>query len=125
MANTTDIASSGTDFDGTPNNGEIEFTNTEIGKDSTRAILYSVSVTTGGTTLTSARAVLAPSVAQAIGNGPFLELAIVSDAAGFTLACCNCVVPAGWKLFIFTTEDSNVDKRLFADWSVETLIPRF
>lgn len=125
MANTTGTSAAGSDFDGQPANGEVAFDGTELLKDSTRAKLFSISVTTDGTTLTQARAVLAPDRGSAVGSGPFLELAIVNDSAGFTMACCDCVVPAGWKLFFFTTESAATEKKFFADWSIETLIPRF
>lgn len=125
MPNTSDTSSSGNDFDGTPSNGEVVFAGTALGQDSQRAIIYSIAVNTDGTTLTKAQAVLAADLADVQGDGPFLELAIVLDAAGFTMSCCHCVVPAGWKLFIITTEDVATDKNYFVDWSVEALIPRF
>ena len=127
MANITDTSPSGNDFDGTASNGEIVFGGTTLGRDSMRAIIFSISVTTdGGLVLSEARARLAETLANANGGGPYLELALVQDAAGFTKACCNCVVPAGWKLFIVTTESGvPVNKTLFVDWSIETLVPRF
>lgn len=121
MPQDTQTVASGTELDGTAGKGVFDF---GLGNadDTVRAVIFNTSISSVGT-FSAARLVLAPTVAKA-STGEYLELGIAASGSGITLACCRCVVPRGWNLYAFTTEDNAAAKSFFVDWYRMQVIPR-
>ncbi len=109
----------GTDFDGTTGLGEVLFLFQGVANtkdDTKRAVVYSVAINAAGS-LTSLRVRLAPDLASAKSDASFLSVLEGSDIANLQASGCRFVVPRGWNLYAFTTEDSAQEKTLIVDWT--------
>lgn len=67
---------------------------------------------------------LAANLANANGGGPYIELGALADVTGINLACCRCIVPRGWSLFVVGTGPVLAPKYAVVDWHNVTLEPR-
>lgn len=121
MPQDTQTVASGTELDGTTGQGLLDF-GLSATDDTQRAVILGTSISSVGT-FTLARLVLSPSLAEAT-NGPFLELGRATSGSGISLVCCRCIVPRGWDLYAFTTEDVAAAKSFFVDWYRATVYPR-
>jgi hypothetical protein len=123
MPQDTQSVALGTELDGTAGQGFFDFEAVlPDDKELTRAVILNASISSVGT-FSASRLVLAPSLAAAT-VGPYLELGLAASGSGLTLACCRCVVPYGYNLFAFTTEDTAAAKSFFVDWYPMTVIPK-
>jgi len=121
MALEIQTASIGNNFDGTPGQGEIILYDQDD-DDTQRAVLLSVAVQSGEVQADIV-VKLAPDLAGANGS-TFIELANLATIDGLNLACCRCIVPRNWRLFVFTSGGVTTDKTLICDWYRATLEPR-
>ncbi len=113
----------GQNFNGTASLGLVAFTGLSPTNDTERAEIFSIGVQGPTDVKTSIWARLAPGIAAA-SNGPFLELGNVADTTGMTNACCRCIVPRGWSLFVVTAGPTTTVMKLSVDWHRVTLDTR-
>lgn len=115
----------GQNFNGTASLGFVALTGPNSDNDTQRAEILSVSVQSADVQ-TSIWVRLAATIADAngAGDGYFIELGNVADSNGINLACCKCIVPRGWSLFVVTAGPVLATKHLAADWHRVTLEPR-
>ena len=116
---TTKTLASGTDFDGQTNSGELLLLNagvTNLVDDTQRHEIFSVAIQATGN-LTGLIVRLAANRADALDptGTVFLELLNAADVVGQQRVCCRCIVPIGWNLYAFTTEDAPQSKTLIVD----------
>lgn len=113
-------AAVGDNFDGTPGQGEVLFDGLNISDETQRATLYTIAVVSGETQ-TNIRFVLAKTLADANGAGPNVELANMDEVTGLYQACCECLVPKNYNLYVFTTGGVTTEKYLVVDWRRTTM----
>lgn len=113
----------GQNFNGTASLGLVAFSNLDADDDTQRAEIFSIGVQNPTDVKTEIYARLALTIVEA-NNGPFLELGNVADATGMTLACCHCIVPRGWSLFVITNGPTTAATQLSVDWRRVTLETR-
>jgi len=123
MPLTLQTAGIGTNFDGTANQGLVPFSGLSNANDTERAEIFNVGVQNPTDEKTSIWGRLAPDLASAT-VGPFLELFNVANATGVTMACCHCIVPRGWSLFVVSTGPTTAATQLAVDWRRVTLETR-
>lgn len=114
-------ATAGDNFDGTAGLGEVLFDKLDILDDTQRAVIYTIAVQSGETQ-SNIRFVLAKTLADANGAGPSVEVANLDDVTGLNNACCDCVVPKNYNLYVFTTGGTTTDKYLVVDWRRVTML---
>lgn len=119
MATVLQTAAIGQNFDGTVNRGEVLLSTVSL-DDTQRAEIFSIAVQSSDIQ-TSIVFKLASSLANANGAGPFIELANLANVTGMSSACCRCIVPRGWTLYVFTAGPVVAAKYLIVDWQRVTL----
>lgn len=114
MALVVQPAIAGVNFDGTVGNGEF-LSGTVAGNDPARMLIQSVGVSASGNILTVS-VKMAPTLADANGD-LFLEILALSIAApGVMKTGCAILVPSGWNIYFFSTDDGVPTKNAILDF---------
>lgn len=115
MALITIAAAGGTDFDGTPGQGEV-LSGTLAEKDPDRMLIQSIGISAAGN-LADAFVRMAPTLGDATGD-LFLEILTMGGTAapGVSKIGCRLLVPAGWNIYFFSTEAAPVSKNAILDF---------
>jgi len=119
MALATQTANIGENFDGTADKGLVTLSDV-TNDDTQRAMVLSVFVQALADTKTSIAIYIAPNLA-AIAAGNYGELANLADVTGLNLACCRCIIPRGWNLYVITAGPVLGTMQLNVDWTRVTL----
>lgn len=119
MALETQTANATENFDGTADKGLVPLS-AVTNDDTQRAMVLSVFVQALVDTKTSIAVYIAPDLA-AIAAGNYGELANLENATGLNLACCRCIIPRGWNLFVITAGPTVGEMKLNVDWTRVTL----